>query len=94
MTQFENTLSLGNAITIGTMLIGLGAAWAVTEARGRSVEVDIATTSAIVGGLEIRVRTLETSTAASDAKNDERFNAILSTLNRIDTRLERMEKVQ
>lgn len=94
MTQFENKLSLGNAITIGVTLMAVGAAWAVTEARGKSVEVDIAATGAIVEGLEVRVRNLETSTAASDAKNDERFNAILSTLNRIDTRLERMEKVQ
>ena len=92
MTELKNQISLGNAIQIVVLILGLGAAWATMDTRSAATEATLNTTRADFQNMESRVRALETSTAAADARNEERFNTILATLGRIDARLERMEK--
>lgn len=92
MTELKNQISLGNIIQIGVMLVGLGAAWATMDSRSTSTEAALSSAQSDLDNVEARVRSLETSTAAADARNEERFTTILTTLARIDARLERMEK--
>lgn len=92
MTSFSNNVSVGNVIQIVVMVAGLGLAWGTMDARSNTTEESLKDTKSMVSSLEVRLRTLETSSAAAEAKNEERFTAILTTLSRIDARLERMEK--
>lgn len=92
MTSFSNNISVGNVIQIIVMVAGLGLAWGTMDARSSTTEQSIRDARSMMDGLEVRLRTLETSSAAAEAKNEERFTAILTTLSRIDARLERMEK--
>ena len=88
MTELKNQVSIGNLLQIAVMIVGVGLAWGVMSARADQTERDLSSAQSSLSSIEIRVRNLETS----DARNDERLTTILSTLGRIDQRLERMER--
>ncbi len=104
MTMIENsdrgiTLNKSLAWTVACGLVGAGL-WVgvqVATLRGETeglaqtingLRVDLTTSEARQTALTVRVRANENSLA----RQDERLSLILSTLNKIDNRLERMER--
>ena len=104
MAMIENsdrgiTLNKSLAWTVACGLVGVGL-WVgmeVATLRGETaglsqtingLRVDLTTSEARQTALTVRVRANETSLA----RQDERLSLILSTLNKIDNRLERMER--
>ena len=79
---------IGAGITFGTQMATLSGE---TEALARTINGlrgDLNASEARQTALTVRVRANETSLA----RQDERLSLILSTLNKIDNRLERMER--
>jgi len=104
MAMIENsdrgiTLNKSLAWTVACGLVGAGL-WVgvqVATLRGETqvlsqtingLRVDLTASETRQTALTVRVRATETSLA----RQDERLSLILSTLNKIDTRLERMER--
>ncbi|TNJ39065.1 hypothetical protein [Phaeobacter sp. B1627] len=104
MAMIENsdrgiTLNKSLAWTVACGLVGAGL-WVgmqLATVRGETksladsinaMRVDMTTADSRQTALAVRVRANETSLA----RQDERLSLILSTLNKIDTRLERMER--
>ena len=85
--QFTATISLGNALQIAILLVGLGVGWMTIKAQGEANSSALATAAQDRSNMEIRIRALENQSARAD----ERFTSILGYLSRIDTRLERIE---
>ena len=105
MAMIENsdrgiTLNKSLAWTVGCGLVvaGLWVGMQVATLRGETaglsqtingLRVDLTASEARQAALTSRVRANETALA----RQDERLSLILSTLNKIDTRLERMERL-
>jgi hypothetical protein len=86
--QFNTTVSLGNVLQIGAMLVALGLGWAVMDARGQDNAERVAENRVTLTALEGRVRALE----SGSARLDERLRSMEGILNRIDERLANMER--
>ncbi|MDX1819306.1 MAG: hypothetical protein R3197_00290 [Paracoccaceae bacterium] len=93
--QFENKITLGNALTIGALIFGLGAGWKALEAqqgamdkRITSVQEQVVTNRALSdarnSSSDGRLRALEVSQASTSAD----LRNILNVLNRIERQLE------
>lgn len=93
--QFENKITLGNALTIGALVFGLGAGWVRLEERQEamdkritSVQEQVVTNRALSdarnSSSDGRLRALEVSQASTSAD----LRNILNVLNRIERQLE------
>lgn len=89
---------LGWTVACGLVSAGLWVGVEVATLRGQTVQltasidalrVDVAASEARENALTARVRANETGLA----RQDERLSLILTTLNKIDNRLERMERL-
>lgn len=87
-TEYKPQITLGNLIQIGIMLATGAMAFATVNGRAATNAENISKNVASISSLESRTRTLENSLARSD----ERTANILQLLNRIDARLERIER--
>lgn len=87
---FNRSISIGNLIQILVMVIGLASAWFLMDGRSKSNTEHLVNLKRDFEIVEDRIRYLETE----QAKADVRFDNILGLLNRIDTRLERIEANQ
>ena len=59
--QYENKISLGHIVTIGTLIVGMVLAWGNVSATGRRNSDDIVALKMTQAGLEARLRPVETS---------------------------------
>jgi hypothetical protein len=91
---FLRSISVGNVIQIGVMIIGLTVGWITMDMRSQgntqalqALGTDITSIQDDIDGFDARMRVVETE----QARADERFGSILSLLSRIDARLERIE---
>ena len=93
--QFENKITLGNALTLAGILFSLGAGWKALEAqqeavdkRITSVQEQVVTNRALSdarnSSSDGRLRALEVSQASTSAD----LRNILNVLNRIERQLE------
>jgi len=89
--------SLAWTVACGLIIAGLWVGGQVASLRGETqvlsqtingLRVDLTASETRQTALTVRVRATETSLA----RQDERLSLILSTLNKIDNRLERMER--
>lgn len=98
MPRIDQTISLGNILNLGALVVAVAVAWGVMTERGESTRKSIDTLDQSLmreadarrraeAAIEARVRTLE----AAQARADERFNSVLQVLGRIEARLERIE---
>jgi len=102
--KFAPVISLGNWLTIGALFVAGAAGWFSMEARSEQNEIaitelqvdlktglrDLAQSSETFRNeLEVRVRAME----ISQARNDQAAAHILDLLQRIEARLERIERV-
>lgn len=85
---FTSQISLGNWITIGAMIGTLAVGWGLLQAQQAANQLAIVKIETELTSMEIRVRKLETE----DARAQERISSMLTLLNRIDSRLERIER--
>lgn len=85
---FTSQISLGNWITIGAMIGTLAVGWGLLQAQQAANQLAIVKIETELASMEIRVRKLETE----DARAQERISSMLTLLNRIDSRLERIER--
>ena len=99
--QINGTISVGNILTMVTMIVAAAAAVITLQVRDDerekqisrietmvSSEVDARTS--LVASIEARVRVVENIQARNQARYDERFVAVLAALERIDDRLNRV----
>lgn len=97
--KFQPSISTGNILQIGALIVCTATAYAVMDTRSKNNAESVKDTREAVqqvdgrmrtdlAELERRVRGLETGLARSD----ERLTAILELLARIDNRLERIER--
>lgn len=86
--QITSQISLGNIIQIALILAGLTGAWFTMGHRTEATAVSAAENAAAIVENERRIRTLETS----QARSEERNNSVLQILGRIEARLERIEQ--
>ena len=82
--KIDPTISLGNVLTIGTLVFLAGIGWARLESSLSLVEERFALYDADAQDRETRIRVLEFDATRSN----ERQVAMLSTLIRIEARLE------
>jgi len=80
---------LGAGVKFGTQMAELRGETAALSQTINGLRVDLTASEARQVALASRVRANETALA----RQDERLSLILSTLNKIDTRLERMERL-
>lgn len=85
---FTSQISLGNWITIGAMIGTLAVGWGLLQAQQAANQLAIVKIETELTSMDIRVRKLETE----DARAQERISSMLTLLNRIDSRLERIER--
>lgn len=85
--QFTPQISFGNVIQIIVLVGGFLVGYVKVQEQAAQNDEAWRQAQGDRAGLEIRIRSLETS----QARADERYNAILEYLSRIDTRLERIE---
>lgn len=88
--QFQGTISLGQAVQIGVLLIGIGSGYALIQEQAKSNAELLKQATTERGQLEVRVRSVENELA----RVDERYSSIMTYLSRIDGRLERIEQAQ
>lgn len=88
---FENKVSLGAALQVATMLITVGALWATMEVRISGLQEQRRIDREQRVQMEARLRAAENELGRVATRNEERNAAILTTLGRIEARLERME---
>ena len=93
--QFENKITLGNALTIAALIFGLGAGWVRIEEQQKALDTRIASVQEQVvtnralsdarnSSSDGRLRALEVSQASTSAD----LRNILNVLNRIERQLE------
>lgn len=87
-TEYKRQISFGNLVQIAVTLVTVTLAYAAVNATAASNKDKLGQVEVVQGDMERRLRTLE----SSQARSDERFSSILTYLNRIDNRLERIEQ--
>lgn len=85
--QYQPTISLGNLLQIGALLVAVTGSYFLVKADTEANADAITKLQAAQERGDARIRALETNAARSD----ERLQSILGLLNRIDARLERIE---
>lgn len=86
--QLTSQISLGNIIQITLILAGLTGAWFTMGHRTEASALGVSNNAAEIAEHDRRLRTLETS----QARSEERNNSVLQILGRIEARLERIEQ--
>jgi hypothetical protein len=81
---------LGHLLQVGATLVAVAVGWSVLDTRSQSNATAIAAIHVQLRDSENRLRVVEIQVTRAD----ERYNAILDMLSRIDTRLERIEQVR
>ena len=87
-TEYKRQISFGNVIQIGVTLVTVTLAYAAVNATAAANRETIAQAVTAQSAMESRLRALENT----QARADERMANILQLLNRIDGRLERIER--
>ena len=96
--KIDNRISLGNILTIAGLIFAAAVAWGVMSERAdqtkghmeelrQTLRQEVSTRREAQGALESRVRTVESNLARAEERN----NAVLQVLGRIEARLERIE---
>jgi hypothetical protein len=89
---FTSQISLGNWITLIVLACSLAVGWGAMKAQQEAVEATLTKVetqhAAHRNAVLTRLRILENE----DARSQERYSALLQLLNRIDGRLERIER--
>lgn len=99
MPRIDQNISLGNILNLAALVVAVAVAWGVMTERSKTTEAGMNTLSQALekesenrrqqsGALESRLRTLE----SSQARAEERNNSVLQILGRIEARLERIEQ--
>ena len=86
--QFDGTVSLGNLLSIATVVVGLAISWAQLDARMAAIEREQNVLGAAERQSEGRIRTLEVgfASATSDIK------AIAQMIARIEAKLDQLSE--
>jgi hypothetical protein len=87
---FISQISLGNLIHIVILIATVAMGYALLDARSEANSVSISLVSSDLSDLDERVRDLEQSAARAD----ERLVSIFNLLTSIDSRLERIERIE
>ena len=87
-TEYKRQISFGNVVQIGVTLVTVTLAYAAVNATAVTNRETIAQAVSTQSAMEGRLRALENT----QARDDERMANILQLLNRIDGRLERIER--
>ena len=87
-TEYKRQISFGNMVQIGVTLVTVTLAYAAVNATASANRETIAQALTAQASMEGRLRALENT----QARDDERMTNILQLLNRIDGRLERIER--
>lgn len=87
-TEYKRQISFGNVVQIGVTLVTVTLAYAAVNATAAANRETIAQAITAQSAMEGRLRALENT----QARADERMANILQLLNRIDGRLERIER--
>lgn len=85
--SFDTRISLGNVLTITTIILAAGVAWGAAQAEIRSLRSKVLEVEAAASSREVRLRAVE----AGAARDGARMDAILQSLARIEARLDRTE---
>ena len=96
--KIDNRISLGNILTFAGLVFSIAVAWGIMSERAdqtkghmdelrQTLREEVATRRDAQAGLENRVRTVESNLARAEERN----NAVLQVLGRIEARLERIE---
>jgi hypothetical protein len=88
--EFTWQFNLGHLLQVGATLVAVAVGWSVLDTRSQSNATAIAAIHVQLRDSENRLRVVEIQVTRAD----ERYNAILDMLSRIDTRLERIEQVR
>ena len=99
MPKVESTVTLGNLLSIATMLISaitiivaIAIAWGRMETRVAAIDERARATAVAVDASESRIRILEAFRAATDTRLASIEQLLRDGFTRIDRRLERMEE--
>ena len=87
-TEYKRQISFGNVVQIGVTLVTVTLAYAAVNATASANRETIGHALTAQASMEGRLRALENT----QARADERMANILQLLNRIDGRLERIER--
>ena len=85
--QFDNKISLGHVISIGTMLAGCVMAYATISARQDQIAVDIVSIHRSAEQRESRIRAVEISLAGQSSD----LRSIQVGISRIEAQLEKIQ---
>ena len=99
MPEIDKKISWMNLTTIGVIVVGGVGSWYTTSAQVKEnsktmtetlkkLETETAARVGDAKALDVRLRVVE----LSSARTDERFNAVLQGIGRIEARLDRMER--
>lgn len=99
MPRIDQNISLGSIINLAALLAAVAVAWGVLSERSAATEKDISALSSALeregsnrrgqdAALEARIRQVESNLARAEERN----NAVLQVLGRIEARLERIEQ--
>jgi TolA-binding protein len=99
MPRVDQSISLGSIINLAALLTTIAVAWGVMSERSAATSKDISALSESLDqesenrrtqatALESRIRAVESSLARAEERN----NAVLQVLGRIEARLERIEQ--
>ena len=96
--KLENKMSIGNILNLLALVVAVAVGWGVMSERGEStrehmtelretLRQEVSTRREGQGALESRMRAVESNLARAEERN----NAVLQVLGRIEARLERIE---
>ena len=86
--EFNKSISLGNMLQMGALVVALAVGWFTMEARGADNATRIVENRSTFSDLEIRVRGLENGSV----RLEERLRSMQDILLRIERRLATMER--
>jgi len=85
---FSRQISLGNIVTIGSLLVGLTVGWVAMEARIAAAESEIARMVNLQATMSDKVRANEIAIT----RQDERWNQVSQFMGRIEANIQRIEQ--
>lgn len=88
--EFDNRISLGHLITVGTLAVSVALAWGDVTSRTENLAERAAGASSALTAHESRIRAVE----QTSARQDERMTLILDGIRKIETKLERQERAE
>lgn len=83
----DNRISLGNVLVVLGMVVSIAMAWGNLSGRADKLAETVAANTADIATAESRLRTVE----QAQARQDERMLYIIDSLNKIASRLEKIE---